>query len=572
MKTTGRFNISKWIMVAFSVVLNVLIIVYSCFSEDTTNKISRVFSNAFASLINNLTQKENADIKLEKIEINLSNQETYVYNYLNGYEVNEIPLGSAKQINCQFSPSDATDTSITYSAYPDDMVSLNQSNSTVSVVGMKVGECLITAKSNDGGFESSVKVKVVETIAPTSYEISLANPIIPLGTTQTIDFDIDGGVLTHDELVNFRYYDTRKLTYASSNETIATVDNYGVIYPISVGDTTITVSNGDYSKSINVSVTSGSTPTPYSNLSISGSDVCYANDMILDQSSKKNHYQLTPKDGETELNPEDFIWESSNELLVRVDKHGIMRGFRKMSADDEIAVITVTSKLTGQSVSKTIVVKEQVPTRIDYKIEVGGETYWNPKFYTFSIGDNIDIAISLNPYTQNRKVVVSSTNENVVSFTNEDQNIVLHMIAEGTSIIKVISVANQELSFEFECVVTKYGAINKNNFVDFNHTIRKIFGHAFLFMIAQVFTLLAFYMFYSEQEWYVWTSMSLGEGLFISGLSELIQFFIPSRSGAWLDVLIDFSGVVVGAALALLGIFIVKKIIAKRRAKQVESK
>ena len=572
METKGKFNISKWIMLGFSVLLNVLIIVYSCFSEDTTNKISRVFSNAFASLINNVTQKENNDVKLENIKINLSSQETYVYNYLNGYEVDEIPLGSAKQIDCLFSPVDATDTSITYSAYPEDAVILNQSNSTVSVVGMKIGECLITAKSNDGGFESSVKVKVVETVAPFSYEISLVNTAIPLGTSQTIDFDIDGGVLTHDELINFRYYDTRKLTYVSSNEAAATVDNYGVIYPVSIGDTTITVSNGDYSKSLNVSVVDGVSPIPYSNLSISGSDVCYANDMILDQSSKKNHYQLTPKDGETELNPEDFIWESSNELLAKIDKHGVLRGFRKVSLKDEDIIIAATSKLTGQSVTKTISVKEQAPTRIDFKIEVGGETYWNPKSYTFSIGDNINIAISLNPYTQNRKVIVSSSDENVVSYTNEDQNIVLHMIGEGKSIIKVVPLANQELSFEFECAVTKYGAINKNNFVDFNHTIRKIFGHAALFMVTQIFTLLAFYMFYPERKWYVWTSMSLGEGLFISGLSELIQFFVPSRTGAWLDVLIDFSGVVVGAALALLGIFIVKKIIAKRRAKQVESK
>ena len=568
----ARFKIAKWIMLSLAVLSNTLIILLSSIDDETTKGWNNVFTAFFSNLVNQSSKDENSDIELNGIEIQLSRNEDYIYNYLPGYQVNEIPLGSAKQIDCVFDPIDATDKSISYSAIPEDVVLLNQSNSTVSVVGMKVGECLITAKSNDGGFESSVKVKVVETVAPTSYEISLTNSTIPLGTTQTIDFDIDGGVLDHNELINFRYYDTRKLTYVSSNEIVATVDSYGVVYPVSIGNTTITVSNGDYSRFIDVSVTSGSSPIPYSNLSISGSDVCYANDMILDQTSKKNRYQLTPKDGEAELNPEDFVWESSNELLVKVDKHGVMRGFRKTLVDDETAVITAKSKTTGQTASINVFVKYKAPSKMDFWFVIEGNNYVNPKEQILSVGCSVPIKINFdnNPYFRSVDAVSSDTS--VVTITNEGYSLVAHAVGEGTCYLDITYKANPSLTHRVKIVSIKSGAISINNIQEFGLYIRKSLGHAAVFMVAQIFTLLAFFMFYPERKWYVYTSMSLGEGLFISGLSELIQFFIPSRSGAWLDVLIDFSGVVVGAALALLGIFIVKKIIAKRRAKQVESK
>ena len=560
-----RFKISKWIMLSIAASLNIFIIFYSCLDNQTTIDWNRSLTNFFANLVNGFSNNEKEVIKLTKIDAHFSTEVEHGYNYLPGYKTEEIPLGSAKEIRCVFSPNDATDKSVTYTANPLDVVALNQSASTLSVVGMKVGECVITAKSNDGGFESKVNVKVVETVAPESFEISLDKTDIAIGTTQTINFDIDGGVLTHDELINFRYYDTRKLHYSSSNETVARVDKYGVIYPKSVGSSKITVSNNSgVTRSIDVTVSDGITPSLYSNLSISGSDVCYANDMILDQNSKKNHYQLTPKDGSIELNPEDFIWKSSDELLVKVDKHGVMRGFMKSSNDDETAIITAKSKLTGQEVEFNVIVKNQLPTIMSYGIEVGDTKYWNRNEFTLSVGDNVSVLISYNITTMSKKVDALSSDESVVSITNEGNQIVLHVLKEGVSTITLTSQINPDLIAKFVITVVKAGSIESKDIENLVFTIRKTIGHAALFMVTQVFTFLTFFMFFNDRKWYVYASMSLGEGLFVSGLSELIQFFVPSRGGAFLDVLIDFAGVVVGAVLTLLVIVIIKKI---KRAK-----
>ncbi len=564
-----KFRISKWIMLSFAVLLNSFIIVYSCIDEAITASWNTTFTHFFTNIINDLTHKEVVTTPLEDIELSFSSVETEKFNYISGYKVEEVPLGSAKQIECSFSPIDATDKAITYSANPKESVVLNQSGSVLSVVGMKAGKCIISATSNDGNLESSIEIEIVEAVAPAAFDISLNNKIIPLGTTQTVNIDIDGGVLGHNEVINFRYYDTRKLTYSSTNKGVATVDNYGVIYPKSIGSTTISVSNGTIAKTIDVSTTSGSTPTPYSSLSISGSNVCYANDMILGQNSKtKYRYPLIPKDGDVELDPEGFIWKSSNELLVKVDKHGVMRGFRKSSSQDETAIITAISKLTGQEVTYSVVVKNQLPTQMYFWFVINEKEIWNHKEHTFFVGDHIVVYFAYSPNTQTKDVVATSENESIVSISNEGSSITLHMLSEGVSLIRMTSVINPELTVEMQCTVMKPGAINDENVSTLGVTIRKSLGHAAVFMAAQIFTYLTFFMFFYDKKWWFYSSISVGEGLFLCGLSELIQYFVPSRSGSFLDVLIDFAGVAVGAALTFLGIYLVKKIIEKRKQKE----
>ena len=558
--------IARWIFLSFAILLNGFIICYSCISEAVTISWNKAFSNAFASIVNGITHKKVEQVPLESISATFSSEEEHKYNYLNGYELNEIPLGSAKQVDCSFLPLDATNKSVVYTASPSDLVQLNQSGSIVSVVGMKVGDCVLTATSSDGGFTSSVDLKIVDPVAPTSYKISIKNNKISLGSTETIEFDIDGGVLGHNELINFRYYDTRKLKYISSDNDIATVDENGVIYPKALGNATITVKNNDFSESVIISVVSGTAPTPFANLSIAGSDVCYSNDMILNQNyPSKYHYQLVPKDGESELNPEDFIWSSSNELLAKVDKHGVLRGFRKSSLDDETVLISAKSKTTGQIITHQVTVKVQLPTELYFSFETEGKTVWDETAYTFSVGENVPLNIAYNSPVQNKQVTVVCSDESIIGVTNEGAVVTLHILKPGTCNISITSVINPELVKEIKCTVVKAGAISKDNYLNVTTYLRKSVGHAAVFMVAQIFTFLTLFMFFYSKKWWFYSSISLGEGLFISALSELIQFFVPSRSGTFIDILINFAGVLVGA---LIG-FAITLIINRRKKKKL---
>ena len=223
------FSISKWIFLVLAVLTNSFVVAYSCLPASITNAWTSNIAVFFTKLINSITEKEVETILMTDLDEFVSPKEVHVYNEIPGYELNEIPLGSAKQISCSFIPENATNTSITYYTDREDLIVLNQSGNSVSVVGMGAGTAKVYAQNQASGLTSFCTVEVVATRAPQSFEISLPSNQIELGKQATIDFDIDGGVLGHNELINSRYYDIRELTYTSSDQSIFTVDNYNVI-------------------------------------------------------------------------------------------------------------------------------------------------------------------------------------------------------------------------------------------------------------------------------------------------------------------------------------------------------
>ena len=90
-----------------------------------------------------------------------------------------------------------------------------------------------------------------------------------------------------------------------------------------------------------------------------------------------------------------------------------------------------------------------------------------------------------------------------------------------------------------------------------------------MFGITQIFTFLALYMFlYDKKKWWLIALISLGAGILLASVSELIQFFIPLRSGTFVDVLVDSAGVVVGLALVIGVLWLIKYIKIRKQSKK----
>jgi len=564
-----RFRVSRWIFLSLAIIFNGFIIAYSYFSKDTANKLNNWITNLFSRFINNITEKEAEVISITELSVSLSNDK---YNVIPGYKDNEIPLGSAKEITYSYLPSNATDKAVEFYTDNNELVTLNSSGDKVSVVGMKVGAASIFAKNKSTGLISSTQIKIVDTVAPTSFGISLKSNDIAIGSQATIDFDIDGGVLGHNELINFRYYDIRKLEFTSSNESVATIDEYGVIKPLSIGETTVTISNhlSECSRSQTINVVSGVTPSLYGDLKISGDNVCCGNDMLYDQSSHKHNHPLSIFDGDNKLNPDDFIWKSSNELLVRVDKHGVMRGFRKSIVEDETATITATSKITGQSALFNVVVKEKIPTMIDFLIINGKQRVWNISEFTACIGDDVYLFIYYDVETSHKEISAISSDESIVQITNQGNSLSLQLKKEGNVKICVQSKINLNLRFEFDITILKAGAISGDEMNDVRFSIRKVVGHAALFLIAEIFTTICLSMFFQKIKKRILISLaiSLLIELFFSAISEIIQNTIPGRDGNVKDVFINFLGAIVGA----LFVFIISIIVWHFKTKNINGK
>lgn len=559
-----RFKTSRWIILSLAILFNGFIIFYSCLSDEVTNSWSRWVSNLFASLVNNMTHKEVKTIPVTDINASLSD---YTFNSVLGYQDNEIPLGSEKEITSFVLPENASNKAISYSTEQTDIVKLNQSGSKVSIIGMKVGSATITAYSSDKSINKSMTFNVVDVKAPSSYDISLTNMELSIGNPETLNINIDGGTtLGNNELLNFQYYDVSKLTYVSTSPDVATVDNHGVIYPVSVGSSTVLVTNGDISRTININVISGSPIANYTDLNITGTDFCRENDMILDRSSHTNNYQLGVKNGEETLNPEDFIWECSNNLLARVDTHGVLRGFRKTSYEDETVTITATSKKTKQSVSKEILVKTKLPEKIYTCFVMGDKELWNQSQLTAFVGDVIPVRVSYDVNVTNNDFTVELSNDEVAVATNEGNAVTLEFKKEGTVEVLIKSNIVTSLQKKTTFTINKAGAIDKDNYESVNLSIRKSIGHALMFAITQVFTFLSFYMFlYDKKKWWVLALISLGAGILLATVSEFIQFFIPMRSGTVVDALIDIAGVAFGLGITIGIMFLIGYIKRKKK-------
>ena len=115
----------------------------------------------------------------------------------------------------------------------------------------------------------------------------------------------------------------------------------------------------------------------------------------------------------------------------------------------------------------------------------------------------------------------------------------------------------------------KPGTINESNYSDFATFIRKAFGHFGLFAISGFFTSLSIFLTINPFKWskyYMPIILSLEFGLLMGLVTELIQLNVNGRSGELTDVLIDFSGYLLGFLLILLILFLIIRNLNKKEA------
>ena len=107
----------------------------------------------------------------------------------------------------------------------------------------------------------------------------------------------------------------------------------------------------------------------------------------------------------------------------------------------------------------------------------------------------------------------------------------------------------------------KPNTINETNIGNFSTIIRKLIGHFFLFLVSGILTTLSFKFFYYDLKKKIvfFIIFSCISGLFLAFLTEFIQLFVPGRSGEMRDVLIDFSGYLLGAVIIYLIVFLKRK-------------
>ena len=144
-----------------------------------------------------------------------------------------VDTGDTLQLTANVSPSNASDTSVTWSSSSTGIAKVS---TTGLVTGVAAGTAVITAKANDGSNQSATFTVTVtkKVIKVTKISLSANSLLMKTGRTATITATVLPADATN-----------QSLTWSSSVEGVATVDQTGKVTAIKEGTTVITATAKD---------------------------------------------------------------------------------------------------------------------------------------------------------------------------------------------------------------------------------------------------------------------------------------------------------------------------------------
>ena len=521
-------------VITLAVLLNGLIVFESCLPGGVSVVRSNWLSNIFADIINVFIPGRAEVVPLESISL-VGDQ--------------NIIIGTTNRFSVEYAPSNATSKGITFIA-GNERINPVQEGSSCFVEGMELGSTSLTAvSSEDSNIFKTVEITVNERPAPTEFELTVTNSQILNGFSERVIFSIDD--YTDNRAV--RYFDTSLVSLESSNPDIATIED-GVIHAKSVGSATIFAS--DYpSRLVDIEVIENPNPLVYpdeSSWEITGNNVVHIYDM---DHAETNFIQLSIDWGETIPSDQSVTWKVEDELLAKIGVDGKLRGYKKTGFTN---VIAISNMDTEQQKIFPISVEEVLPTAMDVNIRLDG----GPLDEEVSVGDTIYISAIFSPdNTTNLYIDVISSDAAVLAAQIEGRTGKITAKKEGIATITVSSAANPKLSETLVFEVMPKKAIDGENYVDFASFIRKSIGHFLLFGVSAIFTTWAFYFILNKvikKKWFIVLVSGLF-GIAVASVTEMIQLFIPLRSGTWIDVGINILGYAVFLALTILFGFLILK-------------
>ena len=166
----------------------------------------------------------------------------------------ELVEGASTTLTATVAPADATDKTVTWKSSDESVATVDKDG---VVTAKKAGTVTITATAGgvSGTLHITVTAKPVETVPVTSVEVTVeAGTTVSVGKTLQATATVKPGNATN-----------KKVTWKSSDESIATVDANGVITAKKAGKVVITATSTDgtdKSGSVEITVVDETKPTP----------------------------------------------------------------------------------------------------------------------------------------------------------------------------------------------------------------------------------------------------------------------------------------------------------------------
>ncbi len=238
--------------------------------------------------------------------------------------------GKSSTLTATVSPSNATNKSVLWTSSNESIATVD-SNGKVTAKG--VGTTTIVAKTSDGGYKGVVNITVKSDVIPvTGVTISPKNIFMKKGATVLVSSTITPSNATN-----------KKVTYKSSNTSVAIVDSSGIVKGVGVGSATITVTTASGGKTDTAKVTVTNNSIDVTGVSLNKTS------LTLDQGATST---LTATVTPSNATNKAVTWSSSNSSIATVDSNG------KITAKKGgTAIITVTTSDGGYKANCSVTVK-----------------------------------------------------------------------------------------------------------------------------------------------------------------------------------------------------------------------
>lgn len=311
----------------------------------------------------------------------------------------DLAPGETHQLTANINPSNAADKSLTWKTSDESVATVSENG---LITALKVGSAVITVSSSNG-ITASCTVNIEERIIEVA-EVSLDRSWLELTV---------GDNATLSATVNPSDATDKTLTWTSSDESVVTVSEYGLVNAIQVGSAVITVS-------------SSNGITAKCNVTVKDKDIEVA-EIMLDRS------ELILLEGESEvlsatINPSDatdktLSWTSSDNSVAKVSTDGLVTAIKAGKT-----VITVSSS-NGITASCSVIVESKV-------VDVTGITLDRSEL-VLTEGETEMLSATVNP---------SDATDKTLEWTSSDESVamvsaygVVTAIKEGTAVITVSS-------------------------------------------------------------------------------------------------------------------------------------
>ena len=575
----------------------VFVLVESCLPSSISGAQSDFFAKIYAFLINSATGPQETEI-IKPNEIAAVRDSSYLGKDEEGNSKIAIGTTTLLSIDVKYPEKkheddklDRTYTIENVQGNRDDynlVLSSNLSN-LVNTINIRIITDKSVSEQSSNLYKFNVKIsdnltypfsfRIVDLEVPTSFVANIDKTNLRIGETTQINTQLIGE--NRNDAYLRRYFDISKIVRDSTNDDVASIDEYGVVHAIAAGDATITY--GTYSFDIHVGNETIVNPNNNSiTLTSSKSQISTLDyDYVFENGEDSNNYStlIYPTFENTSLEDQSISYYLDSKLKAKLAPYKYdEQGYPIYKDDEGNSCVRVCGYREKGIVKLTCVSNANNSIKSSINIDVGEATATKMEVnltnnFDIILGDQKVITASFSPKnTKNTAINVICSDESALQILNNNtSSVTISAKKEGLYSITISSLSNPELSQTFSFEIKAKQTINQDNFSSFAIFTRKYGGHMIIYLIMAIFGFLFFYSYFEiEKEKHCFgLPASLTVGFIVAGLTELIQRFNITREGSWKDVGIDYMGFAIGTAVALiiyLTIYFVKKAVQKKKS------